>query len=114
MGRGSDSLNVCESITTCWFDGTILSMTSVFFVWCLVEMLFSIIRLILSIFFVSITLLILPCSSAVVGSSGENFHSPSTINLYWYTPLGSRLMNSSKLEVLIFYQNDIKFISDFL
>ena len=32
--------------------------------------------------FVSLTLFMFPCSSGSMGSSGENLHSPSTMNLY--------------------------------
>ena len=82
--RGAGSVKLgWEFIIAFWFKEIGCSIASFFFMWFLDEILFSMIRLTVSTFVVSSKLLMLPCSSAVVESSGENFHSSSTINLYW-------------------------------
>ena len=43
------------------------------------------------------TLFTFPISSYIAGWSGAYFHSPSTINLYWYTPGGNDLITENSL-----------------
>jgi hypothetical protein len=60
---------------------------------------------------VSIKLLMLPFVSGMIGSSGENLHSPSTINLY----LNKQKLTDADLEAIALYLNiyncNHKFIS---